>query len=124
MDNANDTENTGLLAWQWAQYAAGHQDRRNLWLHVATAPVFMAGTVAVAAAPFVWGWLALGGAVAMLGAMAAQGRGHKRESSAPAPFRGPLDVVARIFAEQWITFPRYVLSGALFRVLRASHAGH
>jgi hypothetical protein len=29
-----------------------------------------------------------------------------------------MDVVARIFAEQWITFPRYVMSGELARTLR------
>lgn len=117
----NNARNTGLLEWQWSQYGDAHQDRRNLVLHVATAPVFVAGTVAVAAAPFVSGWLALGGFAAMFVAMAAQGRGHRMEHAAPAPFRGPLDVVARIFAEQWITFPRYVLSGGLTRALRASH---
>jgi hypothetical protein len=26
-------------------------------------------------------------------------------------FRGPGDFLARFFAEQWFTFPRYVLSG-------------
>jgi hypothetical protein len=78
----------------------------------------MAGTVAVVLAPVVSGWLALGGVLAMLGAMAAQGRGHRFEQSPPAPFRGPMDVVARILAEQWITFPRYVLTGELGRALR------
>ena len=46
-------------------------------------------------------------------AVAAQGKGHAREEARPHPFRGALDVVARIFVEQWITFPRYVLSGKL-----------
>ncbi|HEX4340089.1 MAG TPA: hypothetical protein VH062_29480 [Polyangiaceae bacterium] len=105
----------GLLAWQWENYAAVHGHRRNLLIHVLTAPVFMAGTVAVVAAPFTSGWLALAGVAAIVFAIAAQGRGHGMEAAPPIPFRGPLDVVARIFAEQWITFPRYVLSGGLSR---------
>jgi len=45
----------------------------------------------------------------------AQGRGHKLETTAPAPFRGPADVAARLFVEQWITFPRFVFSGQFAR---------
>ena len=114
----NSVIHSGLLASQWSHYREVHHDRRNLVIHLFTVPVFMAGTVAVALAPLMSGWLALGGVFAMMGAMAAQGRGHRFEQSPPAPFRGPMDVVARIFAEQWITFPRYVLSGALARTLR------
>src|SRR5262245_48561438 len=95
-----------LLSWQWNLYPEGHRDRRNLVLHALTVPLFEAGTVALVAAPFVSGWLALGGLVAMALAMALQGRGHRAEATAPVPFAGPLDVVARIFVEQWVTFPR------------------
>jgi hypothetical protein len=35
------------------------------------------------------------------------------EQTPPVPFRGPLDVVGRLFLEQWINFPRYLLSGKL-----------
>jgi hypothetical protein len=114
----SNTKTPGLLASQWSHYREVHHDRRNLVLHLLTVPVFMAGTVAVALAPIVSGWLALGGIFAMFVAMAAQGRGHRFEQSPPAPFQGPMDVVTRIFAEQWITFPRYVLSGELGRALR------
>lgn len=114
----NNVETPGLLASQWSHYREVHHDRRNLILHVFTVPVFMAGSVAVPLSPFVSGWLAMAGVFAMMGAMAAQGRGHRFEQSPPAPFRGPMDVVTRIFAEQWITFPRYVLSGELARIIR------
>jgi hypothetical protein len=93
-----------------ARYSAVHASRANLLLHAVTVPIFCAGTVAVLAAPFASAWLALG-AVGMLAALAAQGRGHRAEPNRPAPFRGPGDFVARIFFEQWVTFPRYVLSG-------------
>jgi hypothetical protein len=56
----------------------------------------------------------------MVGAVALQGRGHRLEGVAPIPFRGPIDVVSRIFVEQWVTFPRYVLSGGLARAWRAT----
>jgi hypothetical protein len=52
--------------------------------------------------------------------IAAQGRGHKGEATRPVPFRGPLDVVARLFVEQWLTFPRYVLSGGFAQAWQAA----
>jgi len=54
----------------------------------------------------------------LLLAMALQGRGHRRESEPPAPFEGWLDAILRIFAEQLITFPRFVLSGEFARSWR------
>jgi 2-hydroxy-palmitic acid dioxygenase Mpo1-like protein len=112
-------EHESLLAWQWRIYSEAHRDRRNLATHLATQPIFVAGALALLAAPLA-PWLLVAGPAAMVMAMAAQGRGHKGEETPPAPFRGPLDVVARIFAEQLVTFPRYVLSGGWARAWRAS----
>ena len=42
---------------------------------------------------------------------------------APIPFRGPIDVGSRIFVEQWVTFPRFVLSGGLAQAWRAATSG-
>ncbi len=109
-----------LLPWQWNLYPGNHAARRNLVLHVATVPVFQLGTLCLLAAPFAAPVLALPGVVAMVGAVAVQGKGHKLESVAPVPFRGPLDVLGRIFAEQWVTFPRFVLSGGFGRAWRAT----
>jgi hypothetical protein len=110
----------GLLQWQLSNYPAAHTKRSNLVVHLLTVPVFMAGTLALALAW--WSpWLLLG--VAAMGlVMMLQGRGHSHEPSPPAPFRGPLDVIARIFAEQWITFPRFVLSGGFARAWRGRDA--
>ncbi len=107
----------GLLRWQWAHYAGGHRDRANLALHALTVPLFQAGTLALLAAPAL-GAAALSGLAAMAIAVAAQGRGHRAEANAPLPFRGPLDVVARLFVEQWITFPRFVATGGFARAGR------
>ncbi len=110
----------GLLAWQWKHYPANHRDRRNLLLHGLTVPLFQVGTLLLATAPFASPWGALPGLLGMVGAVALQGRGHRIETAPPAPFRGPFDVVARLFVEQWVTFPRFVLSGDFARAWRAS----
>lgn len=108
----------GLLSWQYQHYPEFHGDRRNLILHVLTVPLFQAGTLLLSAP--LWGpwWLALVGLGAMGGAMATQGRGHALEKNPPVPFAGPLDVLGRIFLEQWVNFPRYVLSGGFARAWR------
>lgn len=103
-----------ILRTQWADYSRVHANRANFVVHLLTAPVFMAGTVA-----FFWGFcalsisLSLAGLLAMMGAIAAQGWGHKKESEPPAPFTSRANAFARIILEQWVTFPRYVLYRAL-----------
>jgi hypothetical protein len=119
----SDQREGGLLRWQWSLYPAAHRDRRNLAVHLITAPLFVAGTCVLLASP-VLGWVgAPVGAAAMLVTVVAQGRGHKLEQAAPAPFRGPADVAARLFVEQWITFPRFVFSGRFVRAWLAAAAG-
>ncbi|MFV8755820.1 terminase [Nannocystaceae bacterium ST9] len=112
-----------LLAWQLELYPNNHADRRNLILHVLTVPLFMLGGVAlVVGVAALDVWIALAGLAAMPVAMALQARGHRLETTPPVPFRGPGDVVARIFAEQWLTFPRFVLAGGFARAWRAAKA--
>ena len=107
-----------LLAWQWSDYAAKHRSRVNLLIHIGAVPLFQAGALL-----FVWGVLGFSltvaafGAACMLVSVALQGRGHRLEAEAPTPFAGAGDVVARLVAEQWVTFPRFVLSGGWYRNL-------
>jgi hypothetical protein len=117
-DTASASRDDGLLAWQWSLYNDNHRDHRNLIIHAFTNPLFLAGTIAIPLAIATRWWLAPIGLVMMGLAMALQGRGHKLEAVPPVPFRGPGDVIARIFVEQWITFPRYVLSGGFARAWR------
>lgn len=108
----------GLLAWQWSLYTDNHRDRRNLLLHALSVPFFQVGTLLLVTAPLTslaWGLSGLG---AMVAVMITQGRGHRLERSPPVPFNGPLDIPARIFVEQWVTFPRFVLSGGFARMWR------
>lgn len=119
--SSHDDARGPLLAWQWAHYPGGHADRTNLLVHAITVPLFWSGLATLALAPLSGAPLgALGGLAMMVIAIAAQGRGHKREEVAPLPFRGPLDVLARIFVEQLVTFPRFVLSGGFARAWRTA----
>ena len=108
-----------LLAWQWSLYSDGHRDRRNLLVHILTVPLFISGTLTLLTAPLTRNLVqAACGLLAMVFAMVMQGRTHRLERQPPVPFEGPLDVAGRIFSEQWITFPRYVLSGRFFEAWR------
>ncbi len=105
----------GLLAWQHVHYPEFHGDRRNLVIHLITVPLFQWGTLLLLSP--LWGpwWLALVGLGFMLTAVIAQGRGHAMEKNAPIAFASRGEAVARIVLEQWINFPRFVLSGGVLR---------
>jgi hypothetical protein len=101
-------------------YVVSHRNRRNLLLHAFTVPLFELGTALLVVGPFISGGWVLAGAVAALGAIMLQGRGHRLEASAPARFKSPWDFVVRIFIEQWATFPRFVISGGFTQARRAA----
>jgi phage terminase small subunit len=107
-----------LLEWQWSDYSAKHRDRANLLLHIVAVPLFQIGTVILAyAAIRASGAAVVLAAACMVAALVAQGRGHRLERETPTPFDGPADFVSRFVAEQWVTFPRFVLSGGWYRNL-------
>ncbi|MDB5898727.1 MAG: hypothetical protein JWP41_2329 [Ramlibacter sp.] len=112
-----------LLKWQWSGYSRYHRSRANLLMHIVVVPMFLAGNIGllVAAARASWP-LALASALAMIVSLAVQGRGHGAEQVPPEPFTGRTNAVSRILLEQWVTFPRFVLSGGWFRALRESSA--
>jgi len=86
-----------LLAWQRSKYSAKHREGTNLLFHIVAVPLFQIA------------------AIGLVAAIVIQGRGHRRERKAPTPFAGPADFVSRFVAEQWITFPRFVVSGGWSR---------
>lgn len=114
------TREGGLLAWQYHHYPEGHRDRRNLAIHAVTAPLFVAGTCALVLAFLASAWLLAFALPALVLPLALQGRGHRLEASRPIPFRGAGDAAARLFVEQWVTFPRFVLGGGFGRAWRAA----
>ena len=108
-----------LLRRQWEGYPKYHQSRANLLIHIVAVPLFLLGTVALVASVVERSVVLL--AVAMgciLVAVALQGRGHRLEPVPLEPFSGPLNFVSRLFFEQWVTFPRFVISGGWDAALR------
>src|SRR5215475_561033 len=101
-----------FLQWQWAGYSAAHRNRTNLLIHLVAVPLFMAATLLTAYALVMFSLPTIAGAaLSFLVSLILQGRGHKLEATAPEPFKGGLDFILRLFAEPWITFPRFVLTG-------------
>ena len=112
---------TSITQAQWDGYARYHQSRANLLLHTLLVPLFLAGNLIVIVGLVKGRWLAaLGGAALTFLSLALQGRGHREEPVPPAPFSSPWNALSRIFLEQWVSFPRFALSGALLRALRQS----
>jgi phage terminase small subunit len=111
----------GLLKWQWNDYSAKHRSRTNLLLHIVTVPVFQVGCVVLVGTAIARSGVGMAlGVLGMLAALIIQGRGHRGERETPVPFDGAADVVSRFVVEQWVTFPRFVLSGGWRRNLKAS----
>jgi hypothetical protein len=108
-----------LLRVQREGYSRYHQSRANLLLHIIFVPLFLAGNAALLVALVERRWLlALGAVVLTSVSLVVQGRGHGHEPVPPEPFTSPFNAVARILLEQWVTFPRFVFSGAWRRALR------
>jgi hypothetical protein len=101
-----------LVQWQRDGYPRFHRHRGNLLLHLFAVPAFVTATICLVAAMLtvhlVLAALAL---VGMAVAFGIQGAGHAREENPSIPFDGPSDTVTRIFVEQFVTFPWFVLSG-------------
>ena len=111
-DTEGTTPGTSFLAWQWEGYARFHRDRGNLLIHIVAVPVFVAGCLSIPAGLALSQPLVAGaGLAALVIGLAAQGRGHTRERNPPEPFSGPGQFVARILAEQFVSFPRFVVTG-------------
>ncbi len=110
-----------LLRWQWQGYPRYHGSRVNLLLHVFSVPFFWAGTVLLIAALLTLRWpLLVASLGCMLVALIAQGRGHKLEAEPPAKFTSPWNFAARFCLEQWINFPRFLLSSGWWNNFRSA----
>ena len=112
-----------LLRWQWEGYPKYHQAHANLLIHIVAVPLFLFGTVTLVASALQLSVVLLVLAIGcIVVAVALQGRGHRLEPVPPEPFSGPLNFVSRLVLEQWVTFPRFVLSGGWRAALRKGRA--
>ena len=110
-----------LLRWQWEGYPRYHRSRANLLLHIVVVPLFIVANVTAVVALVERAWLLAVIAIAsMVVSVALQGRGHRLEPTPPEPFTSPANAVSRMFLEQWVTFPRFVLSGGWSHAMRAA----
>ena len=111
-----------LLRWQWEGYPRYHRSRANLLLHIVVVPLYLAGNLALVLGIATLAWApAVVGIAATVLSLVLQGSGHGVEPVPPEPFSGPLNAMARLFCEQWVTFPRFVLSGLWLDALRRAH---
>jgi Protein of unknown function (DUF962) len=111
---------------QWRGYDERHQNKVNLLIHIVTVPlVWIAGIQLIGALLLmltgvggftVLVWAAILVAVALF----AQSHGNSMEAVKPAPFRDWKTFAVNAAAEQFVTFPRFVLTGQWLRNFQAS----
>ena len=112
-----------MLHWQWEGYPRYHRSRFNLLLHIVLVPLFLVSNAVLCIAIVQRSWPLVGVAVVfMVLSIVLQGRGHRGEPVPAEPFTSPGNAVLRIFLEQWVTFPRFVLSGGWWSALRQQSA--
>lgn len=110
-----------LLRWQWSDYAAKHRRRANLLIHIVAVPLFQVGTLLPGLQRTPAGGRCRGSGCRVRGRFAGNaGAGSQARGGASGTIRRGGDVIRRIIAEQWVTFPRFVLSGGWYRNLKAT----
>jgi hypothetical protein len=90
-----------------------------LLLHIVLVPLFVAGNAGLifGMVEGSWSWIIVS-ALTMFASIGFQGLGHLTEGMRPAPFRDVGEALSRIVLEQWITFPRFVMSGGWLQALQ------
>ena len=109
-----------IIKWQWDGYTKYHQSPTNLWIHIILVPVFILGVVSFIAALINLNISeAVISVLLMITSIGVQGVGHNKEETPAEPFTSPRNAMIRIFLEQLYTFPKFVLSGKWYEVLRS-----
>ena len=114
-----------LLEWQWSDYPDKHRNRVNLLIHIVAVPLFWLGAIQIVGV-LLLALVGVPGAFAMLvwalvfigASLFAQGRGHAMEATPPEKFANAAEFAKRILAEQLVTFPRFVVTGAWLENLK------
>ncbi|MBF8779081.1 DUF962 domain-containing protein [Pseudomonas fulva] len=114
-----------LPAWQWRSYHHNHRHPANLALHLIAVPLFVLGVLLILSGLFGLDIAQIAvGIIAVIAGLGLQRQGHRLEVEQPEPFTNRSDAVKRLLTEQFITFPRFVLSGGWWRAWREHHKRH
>lgn len=116
-----------LLEWQWNDYAERHKNKVNLLIRIVAVPVVWLATIQAFGGlllmlmPGVAGLGILFWALVLIGlSLFAQSHGDKMEAIKPAPFTHAKEFAIRLAAEQYVTFPRFVLTGGWLQSFQAT----
>ncbi|WP_122544097.1 Mpo1-like protein [Pseudomonas viridiflava] len=111
-----------LHTWQWRGYADNHRHPANLVLHLIAVPLFILAALLIVDGLFSLSVSSIAiGVIGLIAALAFQRHGHTLEQQSPEPFSDRSDAVKRLLVEQFVTFPRFVLSGAWWRAWKKRH---
>jgi hypothetical protein len=107
-----------IVEKQWGDYADRHRNRNDLLIHLIGVPIVWVGAfqllggllLVLLGVPGAFGML-VWAAVLIGGSLFVQARGHAMEGVEPEKFADAGDFAKRMLAEQFINFPRFVLSG-------------
>ena len=114
-----------LPSWQWRGYADNHRNPTNLVLHVIAVPLFIIAALLILDGLFALSFSSIAiGVIGLIAAMGFQRHGHSLEGQAPEPFADRSDAIKRLLVEQFITFPRFVLSGGWWHAWKERHRRH
>jgi hypothetical protein len=107
-----------LMHRQWEAYPRYHRARANLIIHIFAVPLFLIGNIGIAVTFIEQSpGIAIVSVVFVALSMILQRFGHGLEKLPSEPFTSPGNAVSRILMEQWVTFPRFLVSGAWLRAL-------
>ena len=108
-----------LIQWQWEGYTEFHRSKLNLLMHIILVPGFICANLyliySLINGCYLFALLSLAG---MGLSIALQGVGHKQEALPSIPFTSAFNAVSRLLVEQWVNFPRFVLTGGWWRALQ------
>lgn len=110
-----------LIQWQWDEYHDFHGNKTNLLIHIFAVPALLLAQIALVLSllqnMYITAFLS---SIVVALSFAVQGIGHKKEKNPSIPFSSPLNAIARLMVEQWINFPRFVLSGGWWKAFKAA----
>lgn len=117
-----------MLNKQWSDYSERHRNKVNLLIHIVTVPLVWIATIQSVGAlllmlmPGVAGIGILFWAIVLVAiALFAQRHGNSMEAIKPAPFTNAKDFAMNAAAEQFVTFPQFVLTGEWLRNLQTTN---